>query len=124
MAKAFGIDPNNKIMIKECWSAYKAENPIRTHGGIVSVRDWKASQEEFDIPDEYQGGYGIHRITLHNPESGVTVERGGTQVLGRRPYAEGTYQFLKALEIAPDKIPLGVTHVVDFVRNGYHQLAG
>jgi 4-hydroxy-tetrahydrodipicolinate reductase len=122
MARMLGVNKDDRVVVSD-WEAYKAKHEVRTHGGIISVRDWKGSKAEYQIPDEYQGGYGIHRITLHNPESGVTVERGGTQVLGRRAYAEGTYRFVRALEIAPDQIPLGVTNVVDFVRNRYHELA-
>ena len=88
---------------------------------IVSIRDWKASQEEFEIPDENQGGYGIHKITFSDPSGEQDDVIRTIKVFGRKEYAEGTMQVLDALDLN-EKVPTGLISIVDFVREGLHEV--
>jgi dihydrodipicolinate reductase len=118
MARILNINPNDRVVVQN-WRSHKQQN-LHMHWTIISVRDWEWSQEEYQIPDEYRTWYGIHRILFHHPERNITLEQ-WTQIFWRRAYAEGVNQILCGIEQNIDKIPFGVTNIVDFVQHWYHK---
>ena len=92
---------------------------------ITSIRDWKQSKEEFDIPEENKAGYGIHKITFKNPNKGGEDVVKVIKVFGRDEYAECVNQMSQALSnpAVAEKLKNKLTNIVELVREGLHEIA-
>ena len=122
VAKRTGMDTENmKRLIVATPHAYEVamEDP-NTH--VISVRYWEMSREMCGIPDENEGGYGIHEIIFTSPD-GKETKTMKTEVFGREKYAEGAYQLIRALKKLgkEGELKAGIISIFDFVAQGLHK---
>lgn len=88
------------------------------HDGIVSVRDFDRTQQEYAIPDSSRDGYAIHSVTFTNPETEDVSEPLEIVVNGRSVYAEGVFDIYNAIELYPQAFKKGPNDIVTLVQNG------
>lgn len=85
---------------------------------IISVRNFKQSQEEYGIPDSSRDGYAVHSVVFTNPATGETSDAFEVVVRGREVYAAGVMDIYRALQENPEAFTNGTHDIVDLVKRG------
>lgn len=111
IANILGVDTDNHTTVYN-WSEFKKNHNVREHGGIISIRDWEGSKEEFDIPESEKWGYAIHRITFYSPKVWFTEER-WFSIFGRTAYFQWVLRIVEFIRKQKDNIWSWEINIID-----------